>query len=293
MSEEIRQRITGRTELLALLADPIRHSHSPRMHNLALSRLWLDYAYLCFEADGTTLARAVEGLRALKVRGWNVSMPNKVEILKYLDRVTPAAELVGACNTVINDDGVLTGAVTDGTGFMRALAETGVDVVGEKITVMGCGGAGAAIVIQAALDGVAEIDVYNRRDEFWDRAVATVSTVNERTGATAVLRDLGDVPAFRTSVAGAGLLVNATSVGMGPLRAASALPDPGVLRHDLFVSDVVYSPARTVFLEQAQAAGCPFSNGLGMMLHQGAEAFRLWTGREMPLDYVREHLFAT
>jgi shikimate dehydrogenase len=291
MTDEIAQRITGRTELLALIAKPIRHSHSPRMHNLALSRLGLDYAYLCFEVDGSNLGAAVDGLRALAVRGWNVSMPNKIAILRHLDRLTPAVEMVGARNTVISDGGVLTGAVTDGTGFMRAVGEQGVDVTGRKMTITGCGGAGTAITIQAALDGVAEIDIFNRRDEFWDKGVTTAATVNERSAATARLHDLADLAAFRGSVAESALLVNATSVGMGPLAGSSALPDTGVLREDLLVTDVVYAPARSAFLAQAEAAGCRCWNGLGMMFHQGAEAFRLWTGQEMPLDYVREHLF--
>ena len=292
MADEVTQRITGQTELLGLMASPVRHSQSPRLHNLALSKLGLPYAYLCFEVDGSNLERAVQGFKALKVRGWNVSMPNKIEILKYLDRLTPAVELVGACNTVINDEGVLTGVVTDGTGYMQALREDGVDVIHQKMTIMGCGGAGTAIAMQAALDGVRAIDIYSRRDESWHSAAATAATINDRTGATAVLRELADVERFRESVAGSVLLVNATNVGMGVLEGQSVLPDVRVLRADLFVSDIVYSPSRTAFLDQAAAAGCRFSNGIGMMCHQGAAAFRLWTGHDMPLDYVREHLFA-
>lgn len=283
--------ITGHTELLGLIAYPIRHSMSPRMHNLALAELDLDYAYLAFEVDTDQLADAVTGLRAMRVRGWNVSMPNKMAILPLLDDLSPAARMVGAVNTVVNDDGHLTGHVTDGIGYMTALREAGVDPAGRRITMIGAGGAGTAIAIQAALDGVERIDIFNRRDAVWPVAEHTVRTIAEQTSATAVLHDLDDVEDFRACVADSSVLANATNVGMGTLKDLSPLPDPGVLRPDLFVSDVVYSPARTLFLAQAEAAGCRTMNGLGMMLHQGAAAFELWTGTPMPLDRIRAELF--
>jgi shikimate dehydrogenase len=283
--------ITGHTELLGLIAYPIRHSMSPRMHNLALAELDLDYAYLAFEVGTEGLAEAVAGLKALRVRGWNVSMPNKIAIVPLLDDLSPAARLVGAVNTVVNDDGRLTGHVTDGTGYMTALREQGVDPVGARMTVIGAGGAGTAIAIQAALDGVDRIDIVNRRDAVWPVAEQTVRTIAEHTSATAVLHDLDDLDDFRACVAGSAVLANATNVGMGQLLGVSPLPATDVLRPDLFVSDVVYSPPRTAFLEQAEAAGCRTMNGLGMMLHQGAAAFELWTGEPMPVDHVRAELF--
>lgn len=283
--------ITGHTELLGLIAYPIRHSMSPRMHNLALAELDLDYAYLAFEVDSDALADSIAGLRAMRVRGWNVSMPNKIAVLPLLDHLSPAAELVGACNTVVNDNGVLTGHVTDGTGYMTALREAGIDATGKRITLIGAGGAGTAIAIQAALDGVAEIEIYNRRDAVWSIGESTVAKIAEHTGAKATLRELDDVDAFRESVAGSVVLANATNVGMGTLLGVSPLPALDVLRPDLFVSDVIYSPARSLFLEQAEAAGCATMNGFGMMLHQGAAAFELWTGQPMPVDHVRTHLF--
>jgi shikimate dehydrogenase len=285
--------LTGHTELLGLIAYPIRHSMSPRMHNLALAELDLDYAYLAFEVDGDQLADAVTGLRAMRVRGWNVSMPNKMAILPLLDDLSPAARLVGAVNTVVNDDGHLTGHVTDGIGYMTALREAGIDPVGRRITMIGAGGAGTAIAIQAALDGVERIDLFNRRDAVWPIAEHTVATIAEHTSATAVLHDLDDLDDFRDCVAASSVLANATNVGMGALQDLSPLPTTDVLRPDLFVSDVVYAPPRTLFLAQAEAAGCRTMNGLGMMLHQGAAAFELWTGKPMPVDLIRAELFGT
>lgn len=284
--------ITGHTELLGLIAYPIRHSLSPRMHNFSLAELGLDYAYLAFEVDTDTLAETVIGLKAMRVRGWNVSMPNKIAIVPMLDELSPTARLVGAVNAVVNDNGVLTGHVTDGTGYMTALREQGVDPVGKRITIIGAGGAGTAIAIQAALDGVAHIDIYNRRDDTWPIGEQTVQTIAEHTGGTATLRELDDVDAFRASVADSVVLANATNVGMGNLTGISPLPTTDVLRSDLFVSDVVYSPPSTPFLESAQAAGCRTMNGLGMMLHQGAAAFELWTGKAMPVDAVRAEMFS-
>ena len=134
------ERITGHTELIGLIAYPIRHSNSPKMHNEAFAKLGLDYAYLAFEVDNDTLEDTVKGFRAMKVRGFNVSMPNKTVIHQYLDKLTPAAEMCGAVNTVVNDNGVLTGTITDGIGYMTALKDAGIDIIGKKMTIVRCDG---------------------------------------------------------------------------------------------------------------------------------------------------------
>lgn len=291
MSEEVCQRITGHTELLGLLAYPIRHSQSPRMHNLALAKLGLNYAYICFEVDGTNLRAAVEGFRALKVRGWNISMPNKAEMIDYLDHTDKSVDLIGTCNTVVNDDGVLTGYNTDGSGWIAGLQENGFDIEGATVTVIGAGGASMAMAVQAALDGVSTLHMFNRKDRFYEAGETTVARINEHSDTVATMGDLEDLDAFRAAVAESSLLANATGVGMNPLEGISPLPDVSVLRKDLFVSDVVYAPLKSTFLEQAEAAGCRYINGLPMMYHQGATSFKLFTGRDMPLEYVREHMF--
>ena len=146
----MKQRITGHTELIGLLADPIRNSKSPMMHNTAFEVLGLDYVYLVFEVDNSSLKSAVEGLKAMKVRGFNVSMPNKGAILQYLDRLSPAAKLCSAVNTVVNEDGKLMGYNTDGIGFMEACKDEQMDILGKKITVLGAGGAATAELRQAS-----------------------------------------------------------------------------------------------------------------------------------------------
>lgn len=281
------QRITGHTQLIGLIATPIRHSKSPMMHNTAFEALGLDYAYLAFDFPPEELADAVKGLKALGVRGWNVSMPYKTDIIPLLDEISEASRLCQSVNTVINDNGRLYGTVTDGTGYMRSLAERGFDIRGEKITVLGCGGAATTICIQAALDGVKEISIFNASDAFFHRAEENAEKICANTGCVAHAYPLEDTERLRAEIAGSALLANATSVGMGKLEGVSLITDPTMLRPGLICTDVIYSPEETAFLKLARENGCHTMNGLGMLLYQGAEAFRLWTGEEMPIDAVK------
>lgn len=283
------KRITGYTTLIGLLATPIKHTSSPKMHNEAFSYLGLDYAYLAFEVGNDGLEDAVKGLKTIQARGWNVSMPNKTVIHKYLDKLSPAAELTGAVNTVVNDNGVLTGHITDGVGYMTALKDKGFDVIGKKMTIVGAGGAATAIQIQAALDGVKELSIFNKKDSFYDRAVQTVKDINEKTNCKATLYDLDDIEVLRREIADSFIFTNATGVGMKPLEGQTYI-EKDMLRPDLIVSDVVYIPAKTRLLEIAEEVGCPTINGIGMMLFQGAKAFELWTGKEMPIEHMKEFL---
>lgn len=284
------ERITGHTELIGLFAYPIRHSNSPAMHNEAFAYLGLDYAYLAFEVDNSTLEDAIRGFRAMKLVGANVSMPNKTVVGKYLDKLSPAAELCGAVNTIVNENGVLTGHITDGIGFMQALKDNDIDVIGKKMTIVGAGGAATAVEIQAALDGVKEISIFNPHDKFWDNAEKTVRKINERTSCRAVLYDLDDKDRLRTEMADSYLFVNGTGVGMKPLEGLSVVPDESYFRPELIVVDIPYSPLETKMRAMAKKAGCKTMNGMGMMLFQGAAAFKLWTGKDMPIEHMKELL---
>ena len=284
------ERITGYTELIGLMAYPIRHSSSPAMQNEAFAKLGLDYAYLAFEVDNDTLEDAITGLRALKMRGSNVSMPNKTVVHKYLDELSPAAEMCGAVNTIVNDNGKLTGHITDGIGYMQSLKDNDIDVIGKKMTIVGAGGAATAIEIQAALDGVAEISIFNRRDEFWANAEKTVEKINTKTNCKATLYDLADLDKLKEEIADSYLFANATGMGMKPLEGQTYIPDKSFFRKDLIVTDVVYFPRETEMLRMAKEVGCKTMNGLGMMLFQGSAAFELWTGQPMPIEYMKETL---
>ena len=281
------QRITGHTELIGLIADPIRHSKSPMMHNTAFEELGLDYVYLVFEVDNSNLEEAVRGLRTLGVRGWNVSYPNKAAIIPYLDEILPAARLAGAVNTVINDGGRLTGTITDGTGFMEACRENNMPIIGKKLTLLGAGGAATAIAMQAALDGVSEISIFNRNDEFRENALLNVRKINENTSCRAAFYPLEDTEALRREVQSSAMLANATSCGFGDQKDLSPITDSSIFCPDLNVVDIIYIPEETVLMKMARSAGCRVVNGDMMMIYQGAASFKYWTGRDMPISAVK------
>lgn len=285
------KQITGHTRLTGLLGSPVAHSISPMMHNEAFQQLDLDYVYLAFDVGTDRLETAVDGLRTLNVRGFNLTMPDKNLMCKLCDKLSPAAEIIGAVNTVVNDDGILTGYTTDGTGYMRAVQDAGHDIIGKKMTLLGAGGAATSILVQAALDGLSEISVFSIHDEFFDRAKKTVADLNERTNCKVTLYDFEDESVLRREIADSAILTNGTSVGMSPNTDASIITDTTMFHKDLIVSDVIYNPEETKLLRLAKEAGCPAFNGLYMLMYQGAEAFRLWTGQDMPIPIIKEKYF--
>ena len=242
------------------MAYPIRHSSSPAMQNEAFAKLGYDYAYLAFEVGADEIEDAVKAIRTLKMRGSNVSMPNKTLVGKYLDELSPAAELCGAVNTIVNDNGHLTGHITDGIGFMSALKDNDIDVIGKKMTIVGAGGAD------------------------------TVEKINAKTSCHAVLYDLADLDKLKAEMDDSFIFVNATGVGMKPLESQSVVPDKSYFRPELIVIDVPYSPLETKMRSMAKEVGCKTMNGLGMMLFQGSAAFELWTGEPMPIEHMKEIL---
>jgi shikimate dehydrogenase len=288
------ERLTGHTLLISLIATPVRHSMSPTMHNEAFAKLGLDYAYLAFEVDNSTLKPAVDGIRALGIRGSNVSMPNKQAIIPYLDEISPEAKLIGAVNTVTNKDGKghLVGYNTDGIGAIKALEDEGVTVKDQSITLTGAGGAATAIAIQAAFDGAKELYIFNINDDVFENAKETAKKINDNTNCRATVTDLADQAAFKSAIQKSSIYIDATSVGMKPLQEQSLINDPEMIRSDLVVFDVVYAPRETKLLRFAKEHGAKkVINGLGMMLYQGAAAFQLFTDEEMPVTYIKELLF--
>lgn len=284
--------ITGHTGLICLLGSPCSHSISPMMHNAAFEALHLDYCYLAFDVDEEALPAAVEGLKAMHARGFNLTMPDKNRMAGLCDRLSPAAEIIGAVNTVVNDGGILTGHNTDGVGYMRSVKDAGFDILGKKMTLLGAGGAATAILVQAALDGVAEISVFLRPlSRFFSRAKETARILRERTDCKITLCDFGDLDLLKKELSESAILTNATSVGMAPNEDACPVPDASYLPQTLIVSDIIYNPKETKLLKMARENGCPAFNGSYMLLYQGAEAFRLWTGMEMPVEAVRERFF--
>ena len=286
----MKEKITGHTQLLTLMGYPIRHTHSPLMHNEALKVSGLDYAYLCFEVDNDNLEDAINSMKALKVRGGNVTMPNKIEVIKYLDKLSEEAKMCGAVNTIVNSGGILTGHITDGIGYLRAIQDLGADIKGQKITLVGAGGVGKTMQVSLARAGVAELSVFNVKDKFWQRAEDTVEMINQQTECKAALYDLADLDKLKDEIHSSYLVANATGVGMKPLEGKTYIPDKSFFREGMYVTDVIYSPKETAFLKLAKQAGCITMNGLPMMLFQGAESFKLWTGMDMPIDHMKKFL---
>ena len=280
------QNITGYTKVYGIIADPIRHSISPLMHNTAFGALGIDGVYVAFETPEARFDAGVRGLKALGIQGFNVSMPYKRRIMDYLDEISPAAQLSGAVNTVVREGDCYVGHLTDGTGFLQALATEGIDIAGKKLVILGKGGAATAICVQAALDGAAKITIFNRSD-----ASENAELIRKATGCQAEAYAIADTTTLRQALAEADLLVNATNVGMGSLQGQCLIPDASYFHQDLFVADIIYNPKKTALLSMAEQAGLPTANGLGMLLYQGAEAFRLWTGQDMPVDVVKRVAF--
>ena len=284
--------ITGHTKLTCLLGSPVAHSKSPSMYNEAFSQLDLDYVYLAFDVQPEELTTIMSSLRIMDVKGLNITMPHKTAACKLCDKLSPAAQVIGSVNAIVNNDGLFTGHNTDGIGFMRALHEAGCETKNKKMTILGVGGAGTSIFVQAALDGVREITIFSRRGDFFQRAEQIIQQLKEFTSSKINLYDFENEQLLKNEIQESSILINATSVGMAPNVDNSIITDPSFFHKDLFVSDIIYNPEETKFLRIAREAGCKTQNGLYMLLYQGAEAFKLWTGQEMPVDIIKEKYFS-
>ncbi|MCI8484587.1 MAG: shikimate dehydrogenase [Lachnospiraceae bacterium] len=283
--------ITGKTKLTALLGSPVSHSISPQMHNEAFRHLGLDYVYLAFDVKPEYLKETIAGLKAVGICGFNLTMPLKVHILPLLDELTPAAKLAGAVNTVIVKDQRLIGHTTDGIGYMRSVLEAGHNIIGKKMTLLGAGGAATAICVQAALDGVASIDMFKRKNDSWDKTEAFCLRTASETGCQIRLLDIENAALLAESISESAILTNATNVGMSPDISCSPVSNPSILSKGLIVSDIIYNPRETLLLQQAKAQGCPCFNGMDMLLYQGAASFQCWTGQEMPTSLIKQKYF--
>ena len=302
--------ISGTTGLICLLGSPVAHSISPAMHNAAFDALGLDYAYLAFDVrpgryseggtpsdtsdsdtDFSRIKTALNALRLFHARGCNLTMPLKKAVVPYLDELSEAARLAGAVNTIVNDSGRLIGHTTDGTGYIDALRkESGFDITAKTITILGAGGAAEAIIAQAALDGAAAIRIFKRKNATYRTTVDFAGRITNATGCPIRVYPMEDDNALRRSLADSDLLCNATNVGMG--KDKRSLVPKDFFRKGLFVSDIIYHPETTTLLAEAKEAGCRTANGKYMLLYQGAAAFALWTGMEMPIAIIKETVFS-
>jgi shikimate dehydrogenase len=263
--------ITGATRIAAVIGDPIKHSLSPVIHNAAFDALDLDWVFVAFETPAGSGADAVRAMRTLGFDGMSVTMPHKAEVIAEVDELSPTARTLGVVNTIARQGSVLFGESTDGQGFIDSLLhDEGFDPSGAACVVFGAGGAARAIVLALAEAGAGEVIVVNR----------TASRGAEAAALAGAIGRVGD----ERAVADAQLVVNATSVGMAGPNADSLLIDPKLLHPGQVVADIVYHPMRTPLLGIARERGAIAVGGLGMLIHQAAHAFRLWTGEDPPLE---------
>lgn len=281
--------IDGKTILTGLLGHPVAHSISPKMHNEAFQKLGLNYCYLAFDILPDQLPSALDGMKAMNIRGFNLTMPLKTAVIPYLDELSQASLLSNSVNTIINDNGKLIGHTTDGIGYMNSVKDAGVDIIGKKICLLGAGGAATSICTQAAIDGVSEIILCKRKNASYDSVVAFAHKVSQATNCYVHVIDMNDTRLLAQEIANSYILINATNVGMGT-DAHSPIPKE-FLRPDLIVSDIIYDPRMTTLLKDAAEMGCTYFNGMYMLLFQGAESFRLWTNHMMPIEHIKKICF--
>ena len=278
-------KIDGYTRLAAVVANPIKHSISPFIHNRAFEATNTNGVYLAWEVEGTDLAETVANIRRYQMFGINLSMPYKEQVIPYLDQLSEEARLIGAVNTVVNREGTLIGYNTDGKGFFKSLPSF--KISGKRMVLLGAGGSAKAILAQAILDGVSQVSVFVRSASM-GKTKPYLEKLQHETGFRVDLFALEDAQELQENIRKADLLINATSVGMD--RASQPIPTSIVLPEKLLVADVIYQPFETPFLKWAKEQGNQSINGLGMLLYQAAEAFQLWTDKEMPTDQIWELL---
>lgn len=281
-------RIKGSTSLSGLLGYPIKHSKSPMIHNTAFEALNLDHVYLAFEVEDGHLAEALAAMKVLNAIGFNVTMPHKHKVVQLLDEVSEEVKIIGSVNTVKNEKGKLIGYNTDGMGFIKALQEDGVDFRDKKIVIAGAGGAARAIAVQLILEGAGEVVMVNRTLSTAEEIVNTIKSSIPSCKARAL--EMNEA-VIKAEAADAAVLVNCTSLGMKETMDQSIVATPDVLHSGLFVADIIYDPPKTRLMSIAEEAGCRTMNGLGMLIWQGAIAFKIWTGQDMPVDLIKKEIF--
>lgn len=275
--------IKGSTNIVGLIGHPVEHSFSPPMHNAAFKKLGMDYVYTAFDVDPNNLKAAIGGARALNIKGFNVTIPHKIEVMKYLAEIDEIASLIGAVNTINFKD--LKGYNTDGIGAIKAIGEV-TNVKNKNIVIAGAGGASRAISFYLAKYGADSLTILNRNVEkaqglaFDVLSSGLIDSVESNSIDSMDLTDMD-------------ILINTTPVGMHPNVDDAPIALAGDMHEDLVVFDAVYNPNETGLLKEAIKAGAKPVYGIKMLLYQGAESFEIWTGKKAPIDAMEEALIKT
>ncbi len=274
--------ITAKTKLLAVIGDPIEHSMSPKMHNAALRELGLDYSYVAFHVLPAQLKAAVQGFRALDIRGVNVTIPHKVAIMEFLDEIDPVAQKIGAINTIKNDNGVLRAKNTDGEGSIKSLRDAGFDPSGKIAVVMGAGGAARALTFFLAQE-VNKLTIFDINPDTAKNLANKLAESYE----IPITAHGNNTQEIQAALAEADLFINATPIGMSPKVDQSPI-DASWIRPETWVFDIVYNPLETKLIREAKERGCPTLSGIEMFVNQGAIAFEWWTGSQPNLKTMKQ-----
>jgi shikimate dehydrogenase len=274
-----------KAELVGVFGHPVAENPTVALQEAAFRELGLNWRYLTIEVYPEDLGDAIQGLRAFNMRGVNLTIPHKVEVLKHLDEVSQSARLMGAVNTVVRRGARLIGENTDGQGFMRSLVgDAQINPGGKQVVVLGAGGAARAITVELALAGAARITVVNRSIQ---RGKELVELLLKETSSAAEFVSWEQDYAAPTNT---DVLVNATSIGLFPDIDAKPAIDYNSINQKMVVCDVIPNPPLTPFLKESQARGARTLDGLGMLVYQGAIGFKLWTGLEAPVAVMRSAL---
>lgn len=274
-----------RAELVGVFGDPVDGNPTGVIEEAAFAAAGLNWRYLTCKVDVADLASAMGGMKAMNMRGVNLTMPHKIEVLKYLDELTEAAGIIGAVNTVVRrEDGTLLGDNTDGKGFVCSLIDANIDLAGKNVVILGAGGAARSIAVECALKGVSSITVINRNTE---RGESLAALINEKTNASATFMPWNgtiDIPA------GTDILINGTCVGLFP--DVNDCPDINfeTVTADMVACDVVFNPPVPVFLKKAEAKGAKIIPGIGMLVNQAAFNYELWTGKKADTKIMMDAL---
>ena len=279
-SMEVILAINTETKLTGLIGYPLMQSYSPAMQNAAFQKCKLNKIYIPIETEPASLESVVKGISKMNFEGFNVTKPYKIEIMKYLDEIDEYASLIGAVNTVKIISGILKGYNTDGNGFLRSFEEnTRAKIEGKNIFILGGGGAARAIAMTLALNNVKKIYICNRT---FEKAAALSADVNKLVSCDAVSMEYGDM---KNAINDSHVLINTTSLGMFPNVDGSPI-NKNLLNENLIICDIVYNPAKTKLLNDAEEKGCKIVPGLPMLVYQGAESFEIWTNMSAPVDVM-------
>jgi shikimate dehydrogenase len=274
--------ISGKTNVCAIIGNPVDHSLSPVMHNSAFNELGLDFVYVAFTVTAKELGPAISGARSMRFKGLNVTMPHKNTVINYLDKIDATAKNIGAVNTILCNKGCLIGYNTDGKGAIIALKENGIFPGNKKFVLLGAGGAGKAIAYQVAQDA-GELVILNRTRKRAEKLAELLQKkFNKEVKGQALSSSI-----LKKELELADVLINSTSVGMHPNVHLSPVPSD-LLRSDLCVMDIIYNPLNTKLLKDAISVGAEVISGLEMLIHQGAVAFEIWTDCIAPVEVMRK-----